>query len=434
MLVSLARAATLALFASMASAAPATRPAHVTLSREGDAWRLLRDGEPYFIKGAGGNAAKSLLANVGGNSFRTWGVGNDTPALLDEAQRLGLTVTLGIWLKHAGDHGFSYANPAHVGEQYETARRAIEAYKDHPALLCWAIGNEMEGFKAGDDPNVWRAVQAIAALAKKVDPNHPTMTVIAEVGGARVRSIHALCTDVDIVGINSYGGAATVGERYRKAGGTKPFVVTEFGPPGPWEVAKNAWGAPLEPTSTRKGEIYRQSYLKGVLAHRNELCLGSYAFTWGSKQETTATWFGMLLPDATQLEAVHVMSQLWTGKPLPNACPKIEVPSLDADDVAPGQVVHAKLVVSDPDGDPPTVRWELAREAEKGPPGGLGDPPPPNFPNALADATSASVTVTMPAAPGIYRLFAYAKDDHGNGAVANVPIRVGGGTKIEAKP
>src|SRR4051812_1406408 len=108
----------------------------VHLSRNGDEWQLLRDGKPYFIKGAGGSGSKTLLAQLGGNSFRTWGA-DEIKDQLDEAQRLGLTVTVGIWLRHEGDH-FTYANADDVARQYERTRRAILRYKDHPAVLIWA--------------------------------------------------------------------------------------------------------------------------------------------------------------------------------------------------------------------------------------------------------------------------------------------------------
>jgi hypothetical protein len=171
----------------------------------------------------------------------------------------------------------------------------------------WGIGNEMEGYQAGDDPAVWKAVEDIAALAKKLDPNHPTMTVIAELGGARVKSIHELCPHVDIVGINSYGGVASLGERYPKAGGTKPFVVTEFGPPGTWEMREEQLGHPHRTVEHREGRVYRRGLPQGVLGPK-DLCLGSYVFLWGVKQEATPTWFGLFLPDGTQLENVHAMA------------------------------------------------------------------------------------------------------------------------------
>src|SRR5437667_636533 len=229
---------------SCISSADAADAVRVDLTRSTGGWQLRREGKPYFIKGAGGGASKELLARLGGNSFRTWGVGDDTARQLDEAQKLGLTVTVGVALRRDGE-GLDYHNTAQVAEQFDRAREAILRFKDHPALLMWGIGNEMEGFKDGDNPAVWNAVEQIAALAKKLDPNHPTMTVVAEVGGARVKSIHQLCPSTDIVGINSYGGASSAGERYRKAGGTKPFVLSEFGPPGIWECQKNSWGIPL---------------------------------------------------------------------------------------------------------------------------------------------------------------------------------------------
>src|SRR4051812_24826101 len=209
------------------------------VQRQDGKWALLRDGKPYFIKGAGGEKFKPLLAELGGNSIRTWGA-DHLDATLDEAQKLGLSVTVGIWLGHERQ-GFAYSDAAKVTEQFERAKQAITKYKDHPAVLMWGIGNEMEGNKNGDNPAVWKAVNDIAAMAKQIDPNHPTMTVVAEIGGGRVKSIHELCLAIDIVGINSYGGCASIPKRYVEAGGTKPYVITEFGPPGTWEIPKTAY-------------------------------------------------------------------------------------------------------------------------------------------------------------------------------------------------
>ena len=77
-----------------------TAPAVKIVGQDG-AFKLYRNGSPYFIKGAGGDGSKTVLHDLGGNSFRTWGADNAGP-LLDEAQKLGMTVTLGIWLGHKG--------------------------------------------------------------------------------------------------------------------------------------------------------------------------------------------------------------------------------------------------------------------------------------------------------------------------------------------
>ncbi len=171
-------------------------------------------------------------------------------------------------------------------------RQTILRYKDHPAVLLWGLGNEMEGYAKGDNAAIWSTIQNLAAMTKKLDPNHPTMTVVAEIGGDRVKNIHRLCPDIDIVGINCYAGLANLPKRYKDAGGTKPYIVTEFGPPGMWETPKTSWGVAPELTSTAKADVYRKNYDLGVTGAKG-LCLGSYAFLWGSKQEATATWFGM---------------------------------------------------------------------------------------------------------------------------------------------
>ena len=96
----------LVMFAVVGTAVGETAPVPVRVERASNGWQLLRDGKPYFIKGGGGDGSKEVLARLGGNSFRTWGVGDDTQAKLDEAQKLGLAVSLGIWLRHKSD-GFN---------------------------------------------------------------------------------------------------------------------------------------------------------------------------------------------------------------------------------------------------------------------------------------------------------------------------------------
>jgi len=392
--------------------------------KQGGKWQLLRDGHPYLIKGVGGDGPMTMLAELGGNSVRTWGADN-LDAQLDEAQKLGLSVTVGIWLGQERT-GFSYNNADEVAEQLERCRQAILKYKDHPAVLMWGIGNEMEGYKNGDNAAIWSAVNNIAAMAHKLDPNHPTMTVIAEIGGDRVKNIHRLCPEIDVVGINSYAGMASIPKRYKAAGGTKPYVITEFGPPGTWEVGKNSFDALVEPTSTAKGEFYRQSYEGGV-ASQPGLCLGSYAFLWGWKQEATATWFGMLLPDNTRLAPVEVMGELWTGKQPANHCPTIEPIEVQGGDVvSPGQTVNASVKVSDPDGDPIKMSWQLHHEQEKRGVGGDHEDPTRQYPEAIVSAASDHVQLHMPAEPGVYRLYAIARDGKGNGATANTPLLVRG--------
>jgi hypothetical protein len=55
----------------------------VKLTKVGTRWQLQRSGAVYAIKGAGGSGSRDLLARLGGNSIRTWGVGDETQHDLD---------------------------------------------------------------------------------------------------------------------------------------------------------------------------------------------------------------------------------------------------------------------------------------------------------------------------------------------------------------
>ncbi|MEM7625061.1 MAG: glycoside hydrolase family 2 TIM barrel-domain containing protein [Planctomycetota bacterium] len=393
------------------------------LEKRGDGYRLLVDGQPFYVKGAGGDASKTALVEAGGNAFRTWGIGPQTKTQLDEAHRLGLKVSVGIWLGH-GRHGFDYNDPEQVRAQFEAAEKAVREFKDHPAILVWCVGNEMEvGLEGAAREKMWEAVNDIGMMIKRIDPHHPTMTVTADLGGDSVEAIRDRCPGIDIHGINSYGGAASIPQRYAAAGGTKPYMVAEFGPLGIWEIGKNDLGTYDEKTSTDKAAIYREVYAN-LLADQ-ELCLGSFAFAWGDKQEVTATWFGMFLPDGSRLASVDVMTEMWTGEPPANRCPRIESIALQTQRVEPGGTVQAVVELLDPEGDPLEVEWLLVAEGKEFKTGGDAEEVPDSFPDAVIAGSDRGALIQLPGDEGLYRVFVYVRDGHGGAATANVPLQVG---------
>lgn len=395
-------------------------------------WQLLRNGRPYEILGAGGEGSLELLADCGGNSGRLWGVDGNTLRRLNEAHQHGLTMAVGIWLEQS-QKGFDYSSDEMVARQFATVIGAVNQYKNHPAVLLWGLGNEMEGYESGDNPDLWRHVESLAAKIKQIDPNHPTMTVVAEITEAKVAAIHQYCPSLDIVGINSYGGCSSVGERYRKAGGTKPYIVTEFGPVGTWEVPKNDIDAIVEPTSSAKADMYRQAYR--ALKADSQLCLGAYAFLWGHKQEGTSTWFGMLLPDGQKVNSVDVMTEEWTGKPPSNRCPEIsQLAIVGSHDVAPESSVQVRLSASDPEGAPLSTTWTLMGEADSYITGGHFQETPPTYDAALIKSDNSGATLKMPQKSGVYRLYVVVSDGQQSAATANIPIRVTGQDMVFEDP
>ncbi|MDR3689311.1 MAG: glycoside hydrolase family 2 TIM barrel-domain containing protein [Fimbriimonas sp.] len=399
-------------------------PSHVAVKQVAQHWLLTVDGKPFTVKGAGGSASWPLLASVGGNATRTWGADGAAEDLA-KAQKAGIKVMVGIWLGHA-EHGFHYDDPAQVQKQFENAKAVIEKYKDNPAVLMWGIGNEMENYGQGDDPNLWTAVEDIAHMAHKLDPNHPTATIVAEVGGKKIPAIHRMCPSIDIIGINSYAGCQSIYDRYVKQGGVKPYIITECGPPGTWEAASTPWNRPIELSSTEKEGWYEKAYKANVVDHP-DLCLGCLSFIWGNKQEATATWFGMFLADGTRLGAVDAMQKLWSGKAPEHPCPHISKLTVDGDPaVDSGDTVQAHLIVADPKGDNLNVRWSLTGDSGVQTINGDKEDVPDTIPGAVTASTPSTATVKMPTTPGTYRLFAVVRNQHGGAAVANVPLRVRG--------
>jgi hypothetical protein len=375
-------------------------------------WELMRGGKPFFVKGVGGDYNKQKLVEAGGNSFRTWGVGKETQGLLDEANKLSLGVCLGIWLGNS---------PGAINGAIGEATNTFMRYKDHPATLIWALGNEMEG--GGNDPKLWQAIDAMAVAAHKTDPNHPTMTVIAEMGGQKIQNIHKYCPNIDIIGINSYAGCDSIPKRYRAAGGTKPYIITEFGPPGQWECAKTQWGSAIEMTSTEKAEHYRKSWTDGIVAAKG-LSLGGFAFIWGNKNEATPTWFGMVLPDNSRLGCVDAMQKEWTGKAPANLCPIIRTLKLAGPtSVKPGTVVKASVDATDPEKDRLTYQWILRGDSRDNKYGGGAASASTALANAVLKPDAVETDVKLPDGAGYFRLFCYIHDGKGNAAVGNICIQ-----------
>lgn len=386
------------------------------------AWQLVRDGRPFFIEGAGGNGDRARLKAIGGNAVRTWSADRIDEDLADAAQN-DLAVMCGFWLGSA-EHGFDWTDAAALEKSEAEVLRTVRRVKDHPALLGWMLGNELER----NNPQrrlTWAFVDALAAKVKAEDPNHPVCTSVAEMGEETLRDF-AACTNLDFLGINAYGGASTLGMRWRSAGMTRPYVVTEFGARGAWEGPRDAEGLPIEPTSTKKQEMFAAA-LRGIAAERGGCCLGSFAFAWGWKVEATPTWHGMLLPDQSRLGAVEACQEAWGRVPVGNRCPVIGTIKTSGSYFDSNRgVLTAWTEAWDADGDRLTWKWELVADTLDYYSNGTGLPTPTAFPSAiLSGQGTSSVVVKLPGG-GTYRLYAYVRDGCGNAAYANVAVRAFG--------
>jgi hypothetical protein len=290
--------------------ADAEGPVKVEIVRTEGGYELWRGGSSYRIRGAGMTSGDlAAFAAHGGNSIRNWttrGGPVDTRQLLDEAHAHGVTVALGLPMS-AERHGFDYDDASAVAAQLEAMRADVLKYRDHPALLFWIIGNELNhGYT---NPRVYDAVEDVARMIRELDPFHPVSTAIAGFKDDVIAEIQDRAPSLDFISFQMYGSLFALPERIEALGFTAPFMITEWGTVGYWEVEQTEWGAPIEVTSSQKADIFRRAYT-GILQPLEGQLLGSYAFYWGQKQERTPTWFGLLTERDERTESIDVLQYL----------------------------------------------------------------------------------------------------------------------------
>ncbi len=399
------------------------RKVEVTTNAAGH-YELHRNGVPYYIKGAGAKDHFDLLAKSGANSIRIWSTNNGS--FLDSAHQRDLTVTLGLYVRPERG-GMDYNDEYAVKGQIEQLKNEILKYKDHPALLVWGIGNEVDlrysNFK------VWETIETLAKFIKEVDPNHPTMTVIAGVDPAKAYHIKKHCPSIDILGLNVYGSIENAGANLRKFNWDKPYIISEWGVNGPFEAKTTSWKAKIEPPNGVKADQRKRRY-KELIEKDKERCLGSYCFLWGQKQESTATWHGMFLSNGKPTEAVDVMQYCWMGEWPKSRAPSIRNISLEnigwkKDHVlAPNTKVNLSIEYLKYNNKKVILEFALFPEAFSNKIGGDIQLSPDPLKLDILTQSDTELTFMSPKQKGAYRVFAYVRNEKGQCSVANIPFMV----------
>lgn len=397
----------------------------VHIKKTTDGYQLYRNGKPYYIKGAGGYSYYERLKQCGGNSIRLWST-NGAMEYMDKAYKLGLTVTLGLDMK-LERHGFNYDDKRAVQEQFERIKKEVLTFKDHPALLIWGIGNEVDQF--ANNYNVWNAVNDIAKFIHQIDPNHPTTTMLAGVPAGHIKEIIKRCPDLDLLSINAFKDLPYIKNKITYAGWTGPYLIGEWGASGYWETDTTPWGAFIEETSTEKAQVCDERYEKAII-NNTDRCVGSYIFYWGYKQARTHTLLSLFLESGEEIGVLNVLQKKWTGKDPINSAPLIVPIGIDDKTIQrgiyikPGSSHMAYTEAKDPDNDSLSYKWEMYKESQEKKEGGDKEEKPGKIEDLIIDGQGQACSFNAPEEEGAYRLFVYVFDGHNNVATANVPFYV----------
>lgn len=405
------------------------RPVRVEIRETELGYSLFRDSEPYFVKGAAGFEYIKELSEAGGNSLRTWGI-DQTQKALPDIRRFDLSLCAGLWMVPPRQ-GFDYSDRAACEIQFEALKKQVFALAAEPSLLVWGVGNELELGMSDLSPDVWREVEKVAAFIKRTDSFHPVMTVLSSVNEPALRAIEAFCPSVDFVSFNSYGDLELVQSKLEAIGWSRPYLITEWGANGHWEVRQTSWGAEIEPSSTEKAIQVRRRY--GSLNGTHGQCLGSYVFLWGNKQERTPTWYSLFDKEGRLTEPVDAISSLWTGDREAGFCPQISSLLIGARCasenvmVKAGEWVEAVYKLWRGDYVSGVAKWSISRESRDKRVGGDFETGSEPVDTRFERLGAGRVCFAAPIEGGAYRLYLEVRGPGNRVSTANLPFWVEGG-------
>ncbi len=413
-----------------------TSTVHVT-GGQGN-WQLTVNGSPYQVRGItygppadASSAYMRDLTAMGVNTIRTWGTDGTTQPLLDNAARYGIKVINGFWLNQGAD----YVNDTtYKTDTLNTIVSYVNQYKNHPGVLMWDVGNEVilttqdhfSGTAIEQERIAYaRYVEQVVQAIHAADPNHPVTSTDAWTGAWPYYKQYT--PSLDLLAVNSYGAVCDIKSAWHNGGYTRPYILTEGGPAGEWEVPNDANGVPTEPTDVAKRDAYPNAW--ACLTSDTGVNLGGTFFHYGTENDFGGVWLNVT-PNRWKRLAYYSIRSMYGGDPAPNTPPVISSMAV-GQNVPAGGRFDVSVSVSDPDGDP--IRYNLMF-SNKYAGGGTG-----LSWASFTQTGSSSFSVTAPQTMGVYKVYVYAFDGHGNVGIETksfnvVPPPVNGTNIAKGKP
>ncbi|QMU71471.1 discoidin domain-containing protein [Streptacidiphilus sp. P02-A3a] len=388
-------------------------------------WGLSVNGAPYQVKGVTWGPATSVasaympdLQSMGVNTVRTWGTDDTTQPLLDAAAAYNLKVINGFWLNQGAD----YVNDTtYKTDTLNSIVQYVNQYKNDPAVLMWDVGNEviltMQNYYSGTQLEAERDayaqyVEQIVDAIHAADPNHPVTSTDAWTGAWPYYKQYT--PDLDLYAVNSYGAVCNVASDWASGGYTKPYIVTESGEPGSWEVPNDANGVPNQPTDIAAAQGYTNAW--NCISGNTGISLGGTLFNYGIEDDFGGVWYN-LIPENWKRLSYYAVAKAFGGRVQSDTPPQISSMTLsNTSSVPAGGTFTVSTQTTDPDGDP--IRYNLMYGSNYVD-GNTG------LQNVNFTQTGpGQFTVTAPKELGVWLVYVYAYDGHGNVGIQQESFKV----------
>ncbi|MBI4598479.1 MAG: hypothetical protein HY737_08785 [Candidatus Omnitrophica bacterium] len=378
-------------------------------------WQILLNGRPFELQGVGAAYARgsdgadylAMARAMGANTVRTWGTRQGTREFLDQAHRYGLYVDAGIWLNPVYEDGTcSYiTDTAYQRQVRDETIQYVTAYKNHPAILFWNIGNETIHFTRKEEERVAfsRFLEALVQEVHAIDPHHPVIHTSAFTSA--VDYVKRYAPSVDIFGLNVYGGLE---DAHREVIDklSIPYVVTEFGPIGPWDRPRDIHGKAIELTDVERSEFYEQQ-AAFIQRHRG-YALGGFPFALGEANQVSLIWWNLNYQRYKRFAFLKLQA-LYTKQPMGNRPPAVRALEFSKQQaLRPGEPFEIRVDYWEPEGEAVEFRYFASTSEET--------PTLEEFQNReiplKVDGRGPVVKAEAPRQEGIYRIYVVAVDPH----------------------
>lgn len=408
----------------------------VQVTKISGSWKLYKNGKPFFIKGVAANKYFDRITEFGANTIRIYGVNDTIQSVLDMAHENGISVALGLWMQKP-EYGFDYTDEAAVQAQFEEIRSQVLQHKDHPALLLWVIGNELDAKYGENDEKqeMWEAINDVSKMIHQEDGEHPTTIAMVNSSVEKLIDIKKWAPDLNILSSNAkWPQTGLVKLHLEEADWDIPYILSEYGnralPQGFPESPALDWGGLVEPTSTEKSIVFKDIIENDVLSNTSSGCIGGIAFLWGdqanSQSGSRKNWHAFFTSDGESYGVIDELQNGWSRKYPANLSPIIEdrskmtldgKVSFDEIKLSINKSYNGRVEAYDPDGDPLSYKWVVVREGTR------NGNQPPGLNNWIESNNKSTVKIKC-VSEGAYRLYVFVSDNKGKAANAVIPFLV----------